>query len=54
MTRRPNDAYYAPPELAEAIVSMIDKRTDGAEYGCLIWKRGYRGLGEILPPLEWR
>ena len=31
-----------------------DGKTDPMEYGLYVWQQGFRGRGEILPPLVWR
>lgn len=28
--------------------------TDASDYGLFVWQQGFRGRGEILPPLVWR
>lgn len=28
--------------------------TDASEYGLFVWEQGFKGRGEILPPLVWR
>jgi hypothetical protein len=31
-----------------------DGKTDPMEYGLYVWRQGFNGRGEILPPLVWR
>jgi SAM-dependent methyltransferase len=34
--------------------AFIGKTTGSQEYGLFVWRQGFKGRGQILPPLEWK
>lgn len=44
--------FFQP--IAQRPSFTTDGKTDPMEYGLFVWEPGFKGRGEILPPLVWR